>query len=150
MNLVRYLAGLVGGLLLQACAVAQQTGVPALKVTALNGATSVLIGSLHVAADGLVQPSPSLLQGAKRYVIEGMPGPFPARFMEIAPAVKHEQPPRSLTDDLRAFVARAVREYMREPESVGVGNTFRHAVDAATEQTHRRSTGLLYRRPMKA
>jgi uncharacterized protein YbaP (TraB family) len=88
MHVVRYLAGLVGALLLQACAVAQQPGVPALKVTAPNGATSVLIGSLHVAVDGLVQPSPSLLQSAKRYVIEGMPGPFPARFMEIAPAIK--------------------------------------------------------------
>lgn len=88
MNLIRYFVGLIGALLLQACAVAQQPGVPALKVTAPNGATSVLIGSLHVAADGLVQPSPALLHGAKRYVIEGKPGPYPARFTATAPGRK--------------------------------------------------------------
>lgn len=89
MNFVRCLVGLVGALLLQACAIAQQHGVPALKVTAPNGVTNVLIGSLHIPADGLVQPSPALMQGAKRYVIEGRQSPFvPARFTTKAPGLK--------------------------------------------------------------
>lgn len=95
MKLIHYFASIIGALVLQTCAVAQQPPVPALKVTAPNGATSVLIGSLHVAADGLVQPSPSLLREAKRYVIEGLPGPLPARFMEMAPALKQRRASRA-------------------------------------------------------
>jgi uncharacterized protein YbaP (TraB family) len=95
LKLIRYFAGIVGVLVLQASATAQPPRVPALRVTAPSGATSVLIGSLHVAADGLAQPSPELLRDAKRYVIEGVPGPFPARFMEIAPAVKQGRASRA-------------------------------------------------------
>ncbi|GGF00832.1 hypothetical protein GCM10011611_03000 [Aliidongia dinghuensis] len=48
-------------------------GVPAFKVIAPNGAENTLVGSLHVAADGLRQPSPSVLAGAARLVVEGRP-----------------------------------------------------------------------------
>lgn len=58
----------------QAVALAQQ-GVPALKVIAPNGAVSLLIGSLHIAADGLRQPADSIMDGAKTYVIEGAAEP---------------------------------------------------------------------------
>lgn len=57
---------------LQAPAFAQE-GVPAFHVTSPNGAASVLIGSLHIAADGLRQPAASVLDGSKRYVVEGVP-----------------------------------------------------------------------------
>ncbi len=49
-------------------------GVPALQVMAPNGAKSLLIGTLHAAAAGLRQPAATVLDGAKRYVVEGLPG----------------------------------------------------------------------------
>lgn len=89
MKLLRYIACIVGALSLQAGAVAQdEPRVPALKVIAPNGAASVLIGSLHIAADGLVQPSFVLLKGAKRYVIEGLFAGYPDRFTTIDPALQ--------------------------------------------------------------
>lgn len=45
-------------------------GVPALRVTAPDGATSVLVASLHVPYTGLLQPLPSVLRGKARLVIE--------------------------------------------------------------------------------
>jgi hypothetical protein len=61
-------------------------GVPALKVTAPNGASSVLIGSLHIPSDGLRQPAASVMDGAKRYVVEGMgPDPHEVSPVENAP-----------------------------------------------------------------
>lgn len=47
-----------------------QVGVPALSVTAPNGATSVIIGTLHVPYPGIRQPAMSVLRGAKRLVVE--------------------------------------------------------------------------------
>lgn len=67
-------------LVLQATAVAQPAigeGIPALKVTAPNGKTNVLIGSLHIPADGLRQPAASVMDGAQRYVVEGVLEPMP-------------------------------------------------------------------------
>lgn len=52
-------------------ATALAEGVPALKVTAPNGQTSIMIGTLHVPYPGLVQPAPTLLNGRKRLVVEG-------------------------------------------------------------------------------
>ncbi len=46
---------------------------PALRVTAPNGATSLLIGSLHQAAEGLRQPAASVFAGARHYGVEGVP-----------------------------------------------------------------------------
>lgn len=70
-----------------AVAFAQQ-GVPALRVTARNGASSLLIGSLHIAADGLRQPADSVMNGAKTYVIEGIPEPgVKSKLMERADEV---------------------------------------------------------------
>ncbi|WP_156902031.1 hypothetical protein [Azohydromonas australica] len=54
---------------------AADNGVPALKVTAPNGAENLLIGSMHIPADGLRQPADSVMDGAKSYVVEGVPDP---------------------------------------------------------------------------
>lgn len=56
---------------LSVAAHATQTTVPALRITAPNGATSVLIGTIHVPIKGLAQPAASVMDGAKQYVIEG-------------------------------------------------------------------------------
>lgn len=45
-------------------------GVPALKVTAPGGATSILVASMHVPYAGLHQPLASVLRGKSRLVIE--------------------------------------------------------------------------------
>ena len=45
-------------------------GVPALKVRATNGETSILIGSMHIPHENLRQPSPAVLDGAKHFVVE--------------------------------------------------------------------------------
>lgn len=49
---------------------ASKQGVPAFKITAPNGETSLLLGSMHIPYAGLRQPSTSILQGAKHLVIE--------------------------------------------------------------------------------
>ncbi len=45
--------------------------VPALQVTAPNGQSSIIIGTLHVPYKGLVQPAGGLLDGRARLVVEG-------------------------------------------------------------------------------
>jgi hypothetical protein len=56
----------------------------------------VIIGSMHVAADGLRQPAASVLEGAKRYVVEGIPDVNdPDPLQEVAPEVLHRQAPRA-------------------------------------------------------
>lgn len=93
MNCIRHCICIFAALALHAAASAQPApdpghGVPALRVTAPNGASSVLIGSLHVAADGLRQPAASVLDGAKRYVVEGLPDPNePVALQDVAPEV---------------------------------------------------------------
>jgi uncharacterized protein len=78
------------------------TGVPALKVIAPNGAESILIGSLHIPFEGLRQPDPSVLRGAKRLVIEGSrtlgPQPPPPKLEELfgpdaLESLKNRRPP---------------------------------------------------------
>ncbi|MGY6241567.1 TraB/GumN family protein (plasmid) [Burkholderia ambifaria] len=61
-------------------AVAGNAGVPALKVTAPDGATSLLVASLHAPYVGLRQPLPSVLRGKARLVIESSvtQGPQPS------------------------------------------------------------------------
>ncbi|WP_186157267.1 TraB/GumN family protein [Burkholderia gladioli] len=62
-------------------------GVPALKVIAPTGATSILIASMHVPYTGLHQPLASVLRGKSRLVIESSttdgPQPAPADPTEI-------------------------------------------------------------------
>lgn len=62
-------------------------GVPALKVCAPNGASNVLIGSLHIPASGLRQPAASVMDRAKRYVVEGVTESDSSPAIEIAPEV---------------------------------------------------------------
>lgn len=52
-------------------------GVPALKVTAPSGRTSILIGSIHVGVERLRQPDSSVFSNVKRYVIEQVAGEGP-------------------------------------------------------------------------
>ncbi|MFP3637897.1 TraB/GumN family protein [Paraburkholderia sp. SIMBA_054] len=56
---------------------ATNAGVPALRVTAPDGESSILIGSAHVSAKGMLQPDASIFTGARRYVTEhlGLPQP---------------------------------------------------------------------------
>lgn len=49
---------------------ATDSGVPAFRVTAPNGETSTLIGTMHVGYPGLRQPSPTMFEGARSFVIE--------------------------------------------------------------------------------
>lgn len=44
--------------------------VPALSVTAPNGESSILIGTVHVAIAGLLEPDASIFKDARRFVIE--------------------------------------------------------------------------------
>ncbi|WP_083925696.1 TraB/GumN family protein [Trinickia symbiotica] len=54
-----------------------ESGVPALRVTAPNGRTSILLGSVHVGVDGIREPDATIFAGARRYVVEhpGLPQP---------------------------------------------------------------------------
>lgn len=63
------LAALLLQLIPQANAQANE-GVPALKVRAPNGETSILIGSMHIPYENLRQPSPAVFDGAKYLVVE--------------------------------------------------------------------------------
>lgn len=49
----------------------ERTGVPAYRVTAPNGTASVLIGGMHSPFGGLCEPAASVMDGAKRYIVEG-------------------------------------------------------------------------------
>ncbi|MCO5396795.1 TraB/GumN family protein [Ralstonia soli] len=68
--LVRALATFGGAATLLSTPAIAQDGVPALAITAPNGAKSVLVATLHVPYPGLRQPAMSVLQGAKSLVIE--------------------------------------------------------------------------------
>lgn len=57
-------------ILVSGMATASDAGVPALQVTAPNGQSSIIIGTLHVPYKGLVQPAAGLLDGRKRLVVE--------------------------------------------------------------------------------
>lgn len=70
-------------------AATSENGVPALKVTAPNGAENLLIGSLHIPADGLRQPSAAAFEGAMRYVVESVPNPaVKPKVLDFAPEIK--------------------------------------------------------------
>lgn len=47
--------------------------VPALRVTAPNGATSVMMGAIHIAVEGLLEPNDEILLDAKVLVLEKDP-----------------------------------------------------------------------------
>jgi uncharacterized protein YbaP (TraB family) len=64
---------------------ASNEGVPALKVTAPNGQSSIIIGSAHVGIEGLRQPDGSVFDHAKRYVIEHV-GNLPPEYSGVSPA----------------------------------------------------------------
>ena len=98
---------------LQGVAFAQE-GVPALRVTAPNGSASVLIGSLHIAAEDLRQPSASVMEGTKRYVVEGVPERVQSALFTLAPEVLQGHAKRAtwadpLTDDQVEELRRHVR-----------------------------------------
>lgn len=47
--------------------------VPALRITAPNGATSVMMGAIHIAVEGLQEPNDEVLRDAKVLVLEKDP-----------------------------------------------------------------------------
>ena len=71
----------------QTAPAAQPAGVPAFKITGPDGGTSLLLGVIYVGDPRVSQPAMSLIQGAKRVVVEGEPeagdGPL-AGFVEQA------------------------------------------------------------------
>ena len=69
-DLFRTLAAFVCAATLASTPAIGQAGVPALAITAPNGAKSVLVATLHVPYPGLRQPAMSVLQGATSFVIE--------------------------------------------------------------------------------
>jgi len=73
-------------------------GVPALRVTAPNGQTSVLMASMHIGHPAVRQPAPSLLRGARALVIEHpMDGVIEERAMapEAMDSLQAGQPPQA-------------------------------------------------------
>jgi uncharacterized protein len=73
-------------------------GVPALRVTAPNGQTSVLMATMHIGHPALRQPAPSLLRGVRALVIEHpMDGAIEERAMapEAMDSVQAGQPPQA-------------------------------------------------------
>ena len=79
---------------LQLAVARAEPGVPALRITAPNGAKSVLIGTLHVAAEGLRQPAAGVLDEARHFVVESVAGKGMAQ-PAIAPEVLSGQTPRA-------------------------------------------------------
>jgi uncharacterized protein len=68
--------GVIAALVVGAASAAQLApgeGVPALIVTAPNGRTNTLIGSIHIPHGNLRQPGASVMDRAKRYVVESIP-----------------------------------------------------------------------------
>lgn len=76
MHYFRLVIGALASLFLGSALAGQPTpvqGVPALKVTAPNGQTSILIGSFHSPHRHLRQPAATALTNARRYVVESTP-----------------------------------------------------------------------------
>ncbi|MDF8359426.1 TraB/GumN family protein [Achromobacter anxifer] len=92
--------------LVSGMATASDAGVPALQVTAPNGKSSIIIGTIHVPYKGLVQPAAGLLDGRKRLVVESSrtQGPQP----------RDPSPTEMLHPDVLASV-RAGRGVVRAP-----------------------------------
>lgn len=65
-------AALASAVALQLGVARADPGVPALQVIAPNGAKSLLIGTMHAAAAGLREPAAEVLNGARRFVVEGV------------------------------------------------------------------------------
>lgn len=90
-----------------AVAGAAAPGVPVLRVTAPNGQSSILIGTLHVAVDGLNQPAPSIFAGARHYVVEHTGIPTLPDNHAPAPGATREWA-KSLTDaEINIYLERA-------------------------------------------
>ncbi|MFP3655742.1 MULTISPECIES: TraB/GumN family protein [Burkholderia] len=105
-------------------AVAAAPGVPVLRVTAPSGQSSILIGTLHVAVDGLNQPAPSIFAGARHYVVEHTGIPTLPDNQAPAPGATREWA-KTLTDaEINIYLERAkcggwseqsARELLAEP-----------------------------------
>lgn len=77
------------------------SGVPPYRILAPSGATSLLISSLHQAADGLRQPSAAVFGGATQYVVEGVASSVETKTPETAQEVLQG---RSLRASWAAFL----------------------------------------------
>lgn len=68
--LARKLGAAIALLLLSTTVAGADGGVPAFRVVAPGGKSSILIGSLHVPHPAVRQPGPAVLDGARTFVIE--------------------------------------------------------------------------------
>lgn len=105
---------------------ARAQSVPALRITAPNGATSVLMGSIHIAVEGLREPHQSVLDDAKVLVLEKDPQdgwPGLSRALDGASLSAFQKtgllPPapwaRALTDEQVREITRRVSCNLRAP-----------------------------------
>ncbi|WP_175772896.1 TraB/GumN family protein [Paraburkholderia phenazinium] len=97
-------------------AVAASANVPVLRVAAPNGQLSLMIASLHVPVDGLLEPASSIFDGARHY------------------AVEHEDPdlpPRAvITEWSTSLSEREVDTYLQRTSCIGLSEA------AARRQLH--------------
>ncbi|TCW75541.1 hypothetical protein E2P84_40570 [Burkholderia cepacia] len=115
-------------------ATAVTPSVPVLRVTAPNGQSSILVGSLHVPVEGLNQPSPSIFAGARHYVIEHSGfSTLPADTSSGSGTAQHWA--KSLTDA-------EINIYLRRANCAGLTETF--ARNLLQEPTPHESNGLAY------
>jgi uncharacterized protein len=140
-RLVRRLVALTFAIALPAVTWAQTAvgqGVPALRVTAPNGASNILIGSFHIPVDGLRQPAASVFNGIQRYVIEGLPDAnAPSALARLAPEVEQG---RSVRADWSKALTDAQIHLMREQaRCTGAGLD----VDAALRYASTESAGFI-------
>lgn len=117
-------------------------GVPAYRVVAPSGARSVLIGSLHEAADGLRQPSAAVFDGATQYVVEGVASGG-TKAPEVAPEVRQG---RSSRAPWAAFLtAGQIAEVHRRARCIDqLAPLSVEAIDAFVDLTLRYSSAQLF------
>lgn len=92
MQIIRLLVPLFLGLFVATSANSGET--PALRVTAPNGKSSILIGTMHVALEGLSQPDTAAFDTVEHFVVEHASNPVPG---DSVPAYATNRPAWSST-----------------------------------------------------
>lgn len=110
--------------------VSASTGVPAFSVVAPNGQSNILIGSVHVGIDGLLEPDKSIFVGVKRFVIEHHSIPQPGD--EGSGEQGRAQWAKDLTDkEIAVYLQRARCAFV--PVSTALGYLQRPSVQMANQ-----------------
>lgn len=88
--------------------------VPAFKVIAPNGQSSILLGSLHAPVSSLKQPADSVMEGVRRYVIEHLPEPgYKSSMDDFAPEIAKTNSPFQYADWANDLPVKYVNEIKR-------------------------------------